>query len=237
VKRSKLRLSALAGLIVAIGLAPTAVLAASPTVTFHALVPFGFEHFVSTCPVTPWTPLSYTVCDDWYVNFAQDVVPGDHSPAPLSIYAFHHVWTAFPDGTGEISFAQGYTEVTAGAADTVHLLWGWERASVPMDDGSTVDINLAWDMSGTAFRAFGVLSPVALNNFPDWHTVDPCFTQNIIEPTHWRGGGSITGTIGGVDLSAWPYIGQIETSIGWMNDPVAFSASFVYIFAPHGGCS
>lgn len=221
----------------AVGAAPTTVMAAAPVVPFHLLIDFSAEHFVSTCPVTPWEPLSFTVCDDWYMNLAQEGVPPGQRAAPLRMYVFHHVWTAFPAGTGEVSFAQGFGEVADGDADTIHLTTAWEHASIPMDDGTSADINLAWDMSSALFHSSGPLGPDALNNFPEWHTVGACFVQNIIHTQHWRAGGVVTGTIGGVDISAWHYTGVLLTPFGEMSEPILSSGSFEYIYVPQGGCS
>jgi len=84
--------------------------------------------------------------------------------------------------------------------DTVHLLRADVKADVPMDDGSTVSLDLVWDLTGSPLNTSGNDGPIQEEGVP-WGTRggDRCFTSNYLAHQTWRSGAGTSGIMGSVD--------------------------------------
>ena len=86
----------------------------------------------------------------------------------------------------------GILEDAAGYVDTQHLLTAEVTASVPMDDGSTYEVDLVWDMSGTRPHVAGNDGPLADDGPIPSHLVTSV-SPGTGMPTR-RGGGGVPST-------------------------------------------
>lgn len=198
--------------------------------SFHLLVTGVAELFASTCPIET-APAPESECVDTFVLFAQEGFPNERvRNRPWSVLVFE-TRLVFHDEASPVTILHerfGFLEDPTGSMDTVHLLRASVAAQVPMDDGSTYGIDLDWDMSGTHFNVSGNDGPIQEEGVP-WgsHSVDDCLTQNWHAHQTWREGGSISGTLNGVDVSdlivpSWePFMGR---------------GVFTIVISSHGDC-
>ncbi len=92
------------------------------------------------------------------------------------------------------------------------------RASVPMADGSTADVDVTWDGSDAPLQVAGNSGTYHFNNGIDRHVVDRCFTtNNNFQQTH-RAGPEVA--IDGTDVQTNPLL-QFSSAVpgSWTRDP------------------
>jgi hypothetical protein len=97
-------------------------------------------------------------------------------------YVFHSVdepVTVLHERSGVVEAPSAFIDARLTAAAVT--------ASVPMDDGSTYVMDLAWDMSGAPFQVAGTDGPINEPGIP-WGTrlVDDCTTGNWHAHEAWR---------------------------------------------------
>jgi hypothetical protein len=101
---------------------------------------------------------------------------------------------------------------------------------VPMNDGTTLHIDLTWDMTAVPLEHGGNNSLYNVELGIGGHFADRCNTLNQLAHQQWRAGepGQITGSIGGTHVQSMPHL---------RNDPFTAGRSvFTVTEAVHGGC-
>lgn len=98
--------------------------------------------------------------------------------------------------TYEFEWARsGRTEVAQGYIDTTHMLDASVSGSVPMSEGAAVDVDLRWDMSATEVQNSNGLAGGD-------RYFDRCTTSNYLFNRRFRQGGTVTGSLDGVDTAS-----------------------------------
>jgi hypothetical protein len=180
----------------------------------------------STCPFGDWTPTEDTECEDWLAVFYKESAPRQHNRAPWQLQLVRARVIVRPDSVEMLEFAEGVTDVLEGSFDERHLLSASVRATIPMSDGSTRAVDLAWDGSSAPLQVAGNNGPFNISNGFPRHYVDRCFTFNRNTHQTYRANVDITGTIDGTDPSTLPFIAPF--------DPFISRGSFVLVLADHG---
>ena len=149
--------------------------------TFHYTVDGVAEVFGSTCPFGDWVPTVDTVCEDW-IALLYRTSPGSakqHNRAPWRLELIRAVALVHPDGSVDlISEVDGIAEQVESTFDERHLRYASVRAVVPMSDGSTRSVDLAWDGSNAPLATDGNNGPFNQANGISRHHVDRCITEN-----------------------------------------------------------
>lgn len=200
--------------------------------SFHLLVTGAAEILASNCS---WdAPVdSGTECVDTYVLYAQEGVPNQQvRRRPWYVLVFETTVLINIEGTPPTVVHErfGLLEDPVGSMDIVRLRTASVTASVPMDDGSTYDVDLDWDMSDSPFHVSGNDGPINNDVIP-WgsHLVDDCLTQNFHAHQSWRrgDGGAITGTLDGTD---------VNDLLIPSDEPFVGRGVFTITIASHGDC-
>jgi hypothetical protein len=186
-------------------MATTAPAQATNVESFHLLVTGVAYVLASTCPFDP-PPAPETVCDDFFVVYSQEGHPNEQvrrQPWSLFIDSSRYVFHGPDEPVTVLRARTGQLEGVSGFVDTTHLLTAVVATSVPMSDGSTFEIDLHWDMSGSRFQVAGTDGPIQEPGFP-WgsHFVSRCTTENWHAHQTWREGGQITGNLDGTDAAS-----------------------------------
>jgi hypothetical protein len=197
--------------------------------TGHVVVDGAAVLQASTCPFGDWLPQQDTVCEDWLSIFFKESLPQQHNRAPWGVDLFRARVIVHPDGTVDVlEEAYGVTYDLVGAFDEQHLTQANVRASIPMSDGSTRVVDLAWDGTDAPLQVAGNDGPFNVSNGFPRHLVHRCFTANTNAHQTYRANVGIVGTIDGTDVDALPYIAPF--------DPFISRATFTFVFVEHGGC-
>jgi hypothetical protein len=174
--------------------------------TFHLLVTGAAYVLESTCP---WDvrPAPETECVDSFVIYFQEGHPSDEhvrrQPWVLFVAETRYIFHS-PDEPDTVLHERfGTLEGALGSVDTTHLMKATVADSVPMDDGSTFDVDLRWDMSGRPLNVAGTDGPILEEGVP-WgsHVVDRCTTENWHAHQTWRDGGELSGDLDGTDVAS-----------------------------------
>ena len=199
--------------------------------SFHLKVTGVAELLASTCP---WEsiPEPESECVDTFVLFAQEAPPRLHPrrvPWYVLVYEVRYIFHD-EDSFTFLHERFGVLEDPAGSMDTVHLRTASVAGSVPMDDGSTYDLDLEWDLSNQAFHVSGNDGPTN-NDVVPWgsHLVDDCLTQNYHAHQTWRRGGTdtISGTLDGTD---------VDELLIPSDEPFLARGVFTIVISSHGDC-
>lgn len=183
----------------------------------------------STCPFGDWTPTVDTECEDWLVVFFKESAPRQHNRSPWFVELFRARVIVHPDGTVDVvQEAYGITDAFDASFDERHLLSASVRAAIPMSDGSTRTVDLAWDGTNAPLQVAGNNGPFNISNGFFRHYVDRCVTFNRNTHQTYRANVDIVGMIDGTDVHALPYIAPF--------DPFISRGSFSIVVAEHGGC-
>jgi len=80
---------------------------------------------------------------------------------PWSLYVTENRFIIHGDDDVEqLSLREGFIEDPEGSFDTAHPLRVSVTAEIPMDDRSTLPLDLVWDMSGRALEVAGIDGPI-----------------------------------------------------------------------------
>lgn len=198
--------------------------------TFHYTVDGVAEVVGSTCPFGDWTPSVATACEDWVaLLYRTSPTPGQHNRVPWRLELIRAGVVVHPNGDVDVVWeAYGIGEDIEATFDERHLRFATVRASVPMSDGSTRHVDLAWDGSATPLRTDGNHGPFNQANDVDRHYVDRCYTMNAHAHQTYRANVAATGTIDGTAVDDFPYLAQFDPFLG--------RGHFNVVFVRHGGC-
>ena len=199
--------------------------------SFHRHVTAAAELLASTCPWGGSLPAE-TECVDTSVLYAQEGAPNEQirrQPWFVVVLETRFLFHSEEEPVTVLYERFGFLEGASGFVDTRHLLHASVAAAVPMDDGSVYPLDLDWDMSGTDFHVSGNDGPFNAGGDP-WgsHSVDQCLTQNWHAHQTWRWGGSIDGTVDGVDVNAL---------LLPENEPFIGRGVFTVLISSHGDCA
>lgn len=195
---------------------------------FHLLVTGVASTQVWDCPFAAGPPpAADTECVARFAFVAQEAPPKEGARrAPWTLFAGEGHVLFHPDGSDELLRERtGFVEGVDASVDR-RLLSARVNATVPMDDGSTVDIDLTWDMAGTRLNVAGIDGPIEEPGVP-WgsHFHDRCLTANWLAHQTWREGGQLSGSFDGVDVAS---LYQDPHFVG--------RGVFTITTADHGGC-
>jgi hypothetical protein len=221
------RIAALAGLCLLLTAAPVQASA----ITFHVHVPYVAEFRASTCPWEEGAVPDGTICDESYGILFLEYLPQDSQNPHWGF--FLSTWKTIVGAFYDYDFANGLVLDPTHTYDTKTFATASVSASVPMDDGSTIAVDLAWDLSNAPLQVSGNTGPYQSGNEIDWHMFDGCATLNTIAHQRYRFGadGMLTGTLGAVDVET-----LFEGAIGF--EPfMAGGSIYTYVTAPHGDCA
>jgi hypothetical protein len=225
------RLGALLMVLLAAFLVSPAAVAAPAAETFHLKVDGVARWFGSTCADVVEPVAVVTECEDLFVLYFREAPAQDLREAPWVLLIQHGAATLYPDGTVDEHYdVVGEVENPEGSFDLKRFAFANVSATVPMSDGSELDVDLAWDMSSVALQHGGNDSLYNVEFGIDRHEADRCFTLNQLAHQQWRSGepGQITGTVGDVDVQSIPHLA---------NDPFTAGRSvFTVTATDHGGC-
>jgi hypothetical protein len=206
---------------------PSAPVKAANATIYHEFVPAGAELSGNNCPQV--TPQTDTQCEDFYVLYWLGGL--QQSDVHWGLFVRHAVAIFHPDGTvTDLSESDGFLENPHGTFDMNKYTYAQVNGSVPMSDGSAINVDLTWDMGLAELHHGGNNSAYNLNNGITRHYASPCLTLNQIDHQQWRAGapGMVTGTIGGIvaqSLTMYPDEPFIEGRNHW-----------TYVSVTHGGC-
>ena len=193
---------------------------------FHEFVPAGAEFSGNNCPQV--TPQIDTPCEDFYVLFWLGGL--QMSDVHWGVYVRHSVAIFHTDGTITDVTTDGFLENPQGSFDMKKYTYAQVKGSVPMSDGSVINIDLTWDMGLAELHYGGNNSAYNLNNGITWHYASPCLTLNQIDHQQWRSGasGMVTGSISGIDA---------QSLTMYPGEPFIEGRSlFTVVSVTHGGC-
>ena len=198
--------------------------------TFHYTVDGVAEIAGSTCPFGDWTPSVATACEDWIaLLYRTSPSPRQHNRVPWRLELTRASVVVHPGGDVDVVWeAYGIAEDVEATFDERHLRFATVRAAVPMSDGTTRNVDLAWDGSGTRLRTDGNDGPFNQANGIDRHYVDRCFTANDHAHQTYRANVAATGTIDGTSVAAMPYLARFDPFLG--------RGHFDVVIVRHGGC-
>ncbi len=127
----------------------------------------------STCPFGDWTPTQDTECEDWLVIFFKENAPRQHNRSPWLVDLLRARVTVHPNGSVDVlEEAYGITDVFEGSFDEKHLLRANVRAAIPMSDGTTRAVDLAWDGTDAPRQVAGNNGPFNISNgFPRHYSI------------------------------------------------------------------
>ncbi len=203
--------------------------AASRAETGHLIVDGFAEVFESTCPFGDWVPEVATECEDWIASLFKESAPKQHNRAPWGVFLVRARSLVHPSGVVDtLDETSGVTYEVESDFDERHLRFARARASVPMSDGSTRQVNLAWDGSDVRLQVAGNTGPYHLNRGTSHHGVSRCFTTNHNYQQTYRAYVSATGTVDGVDVADIPY--------SQLHDPFIGRGRFTAVEVVHGAC-
>ena len=199
---------------------------------FDAQIDGVAEVFGSTCPFGDWVPEEPTLCEDWMVHLFKESEPKRHNDAPWGLFVFRALSRVNPDGTVDTLWEKwGMTfDLEESSFDERRLRFASVRASVPMSDGSTADVDVTWDGSDAPLQVAGNSGPYHFNNGIDRHVVDRCFTTNNNFQQTYRAGPevAIAGTIDGTDVQNIPYFNFFQPFLG--------RGHVIHVEIVHGSC-
>ena len=107
----------------------------------------------STCPFTNEPPLADVECELWALQLVHERVGSNAGEIAWMAFLFRARYTLHPDGTNDPLFqAFGVVEATNSYFDEARLTKAGIKATIPLDDGSEEDVDVARD--GTCARPF-----------------------------------------------------------------------------------
>jgi hypothetical protein len=200
-----LRRVLLAMIVAAVGCVGTPTARAADTFQFHLLVTGVAIGEAWDCPdAGGQPPAAGTECIIRFAFVAQEAAPNEGPRrAPWFLFAAESHVLFNPVGENELLGERvGFAEGVAASVDE-RLRSAHVDAGVPMSDGSTADVDLTWDMTGTLFNVAGTDGPIQEPGVP-WGSQfhDRCFTGNWLAHQTWREGGRLRGSFGGVDVGS-----------------------------------
>lgn len=233
--KARVGLHGAARLFAALGLAGLVLVSAGPAAsgwqaqTEHTVVDGVAEFFGSTCPFGDWVPAVDTVCEDWIAQLFKESYPKQHNRAAWGAFLVRAVSLVRADGTVDtLDEITGLTFDVKSTFDELHLAFASVSASIPMSDGSTRRIDLAWDGSGAAREVAGNNGPYNLNRGLEHHYVGRCFTWNQNAHQTYRANVAVKGTVDGTDVGTIPYQQQFDPFLG--------RGRFNVVSVTHGAC-
>jgi hypothetical protein len=200
--------------VVALGLsAPGPALAQAQVTHELRLWAEGAAVFADTCPLE--IPDVDTPCTQYVVFYDREDLPeggllppdqpGGRAKAPFVAFVAIVDIVVHPDGTADESLrASGSTFGATGTYDKTLLSEVSVAGSVPMSDGSVIDLDLQWASDGSVVKSGNAGSESEDNGLPARHFGDPCTTANFNDHQKYALG-SITGTIGGIDVESFAF--------------------------------
>ena len=181
----------------------------------------------STCPFTNEPPLADVECDIWALQLVHERVGSNADKTAWMAFLFRARYTLHPDGTNDTLFqASGVVEATNSYFDEARLTKAGVKATIPLDDGSVEDVDVAWDGTSSPLQFSGNSSPFNVSS--PGHVVTRCFTSNDNSQLQYRSGVSASGTIDGTDVRDMPYFDQMS--------PFMAKGTRQIQFVTHGGC-
>ncbi len=222
-------------LVVAVGVAGLTLMCAVPGAsgrqaeTEHVLVDGVAEFFGSTCPFGDWLPVVDTVCEDWIVQLFKESYPKQHRRAPWGAFLVRARALVRANGTVDtLEETWGVTFDVVSSFDEQHLASARVVAAIPMSDGSTRLVDLAWDGSRSPREVAGNNGPYNVNRGLQHHYVGRCFTWNQNVHQTYRTNVAVEGTVDGTDVGTIPYQQQFDPFLG--------KGRFTIVQATHGAC-
>ena len=181
----------------------------------------------STCPFTNEPPLADVECELWALQLVQERVGSNAGEIAWMAFLFRARYTLHPDGTNDPLFqAFGVVEATNSYFDEARLTKAGIKATIPLDDGSEEDVDVARDGTSAPLQFSGNSSPFNVSS--PGHVVTRCFTSNDNSQLQYRSGVRVSETIDGTDVRDMPYFESMS--------PFLAKGTRNIQFVTHGSC-